>query len=509
MSDETKNKRPIADASASVQITWRAFVVGALMAMLFAFLSVKGQRYGNKYTTNQIPVLPFVFLFVAVALINPVLRRIRLMRPLASVEILMVFIMTAVSAAMPTLGTGSYLVPIVSGLYTEAWNTDHSRRDFYSEPFVSENLFISRPGMRASAMTYRKAELELESVQRVYRAARYVRDSRKHLVGLRTYRDELLAEPRTDKAYQSKLRMLRRQISIAELTISKAESWWETRGTDGDPIKIAESYKAKVEALIETRDRLHEAHKALKVDIFAKVAVFRRGLPDGMRAIPGWIYVQGEGVTSYYRRVQRLAGGLSAFKELRAASKLLAVDAGPADMSGLRAGLTTHLDLALARLAPLSDVADVLAEKDALVQEMETVRAGIARDQAAKIEIHRQRRLADVDTIKALNKKLQKTGKLVTKQRKESDDLKERMNKLVLPQVRTVEQVAATHQGLTELRDRIAALTAGEMAGFRSDLQEQMYQFRSFDASMSRFIAGDIPWRIWFRPLLRLAFPQS
>ena len=142
----------------SKTITARAISLGLLVSGLFAFLSVYfGNRHGLYLTATQMAVLPYIFLFFTVLLLNPICSLIRFLRPFTVTEILVVFCMGTVSAGISSFGLTSQLVPITGNLFNRHWNTEQSGWDRLVVPFMNEQFFVSEPGIQNAALRYHSA----------------------------------------------------------------------------------------------------------------------------------------------------------------------------------------------------------------------------------------------------------------------------------------------------------------------------------------------------------------
>jgi len=124
------------------RITLRALLVGTLFAAVFAVLTVFFENHRRMLpTANQIPVFPYILLFVSVLVINPLCRLIRVVRRFTSTEVLVIFMMGMVSSGVSTFGLTAQLVPVVGSLFNRYWNNDQTEWNQYVEPFLHEYFF--------------------------------------------------------------------------------------------------------------------------------------------------------------------------------------------------------------------------------------------------------------------------------------------------------------------------------------------------------------------------------
>ena len=244
-------------------ITIRSILIGTVFTALFAALTVVlDNRHYMLAAPNQVLLFPCVLLIALTVVINPLLRLCRFIKPLALSELLLVFAMCSVASGIATFGLTAQLVPIISAVFNRHWNTDQTEWNRYVEPYLNENFFISEPGGQALAQQYAE------------KLAAAARD-----------RDLLAAENAKDAPDASAVNQLQDQIAQAE--------------QDADALR---------QALQEHREKA-----------FAKVDVFRRGLPKGKRAYPGVLYTLKDDPASYFRRLARLNHGLLAARLARKA----------------------------------------------------------------------------------------------------------------------------------------------------------------------------------------------
>mgnify|MGYP002806667329 CR=1 FL=1 len=70
-------------------ITIRAFLIGMIVTVIFAIMTVYlNNVYNSHISATQIPLLPYVFLFIMVLVVNPLCRLIRVIRPFNQGELL-------------------------------------------------------------------------------------------------------------------------------------------------------------------------------------------------------------------------------------------------------------------------------------------------------------------------------------------------------------------------------------------------------------------------------------
>ena len=336
------------------RITIRSLVVGTVFAALFALLSVYFEnRHEILVTTTQIPVLPYVLLFACVLVINPLCRLLRFVRAFTVTEIMLVFIMGMVSAGVSTFGMASLLVPMIGNLSNEHWNNNNSRWDLYIEPHVNEAYFISEPGTTEAAKRLLEVDTQWRKSWRILRTAKRLKLRQDELA---TARKKLAAAGEiADREEQLRVQgLFRHACSMAEEALENAQDLWDKYSGQHSQKDVLATFPERIKALRETVVLRRTELDAIKAAAFAKVDVFRRGLPDRMRAVPGLIYDPGEGLDSYVGRVRRLAHGTSALADLREADRVLGEAIRAGGSSNVAAEAAEHIGKAVEKLGPIS-----------------------------------------------------------------------------------------------------------------------------------------------------------
>jgi len=480
-------------------ITFRAFLTGVVFAAVFAVVGVNAERFTLYHTVTQIPVLPYVFLFAAIFALNPVLKRIRLIRPFTSAEILIVFVMAMVSAGTATIATASYLVPISSGLFNKHWNTGQSRWDIYVEPYVKEGYFIAEPGTREAAIRLRDADAAWREAQKVLRAARSVQSSREQLAAVEREFEEIRPVRDKEQRLMSE-RPAQRRRAMARATLKKAERWWKQFSDRYDVREILAAYPEKVDGLEERTRRCGAELDAIEAAAFEKVESFRRGLPKDMRAAPGLIYVPGEGTSSYMARFRRLIHGSAALRELQRADELLRETIR--SRGELDEALLGHLRNAVDELAPISRVPEFAARKERINERIDECRERKAQEEKRLKGLHSRRRHAHADEADGLAEQIAAAKITARKLEAEAKSLENVLEQKILPELEAGRRVADTRSALAHILTNAENAAPAQCPQLQERLWDEMGRFRSFDASLERFLVGDIDWAMWLRPLL-------
>ncbi|MFH1732585.1 MAG: OPT/YSL family transporter [Planctomycetota bacterium] len=481
-------------------VTFRSLLLGTALTGLFAFLTVyfENQPYPIYLSSTQIAVLPYILLFAAVLLINPICRLLRVVKVFTTTEVLLVFIMCSVSAGISTFGLASQIVPIAGNLFNPDFNTDQSGWDVHVEPYVNEKYFVSEPGSQEAARRLCDADAPWREAQSVERAADSLEQCRDELAVVRRKLEEAKLIPDSAQLART-VKALRRRHAMAQNSLRKAEKWWAKYAGRYDPKDVLRTHPPLIKALAAERERRKAELDAIKAAAFEKITVFRRGLPEEMRAIPGFIYVPGEGLESYADRAARLAHGTSALGDLRKADGLLA--------EAIRSGrnvdseLAVHVRSAVEKLAPVSEIADLTERKESLRKEIDAVRAHRFEKQRELKELHTRRRHVQADEYENLEAKIGAAESLLARLDKDVKELEEERDEFVASRLSAAHRVRDTKLGLADLLAEIQGGAHAPYPRLQERLWDHMDRFRSLDASMERFVIGDVPWSQWLRPL--------
>ena len=486
------------------RITVRALIVGTVFAALFAFMSVYFENRHRIYvTTTQIPVLPYVLLFASVLLINPLCRLVRFVRTFTVTEIMLIFIMGMVSAGISTFGMASFLVPMIGNLSNSHWNNGNSRWDLYVEPHVNDAYFICEPGTTEAAKKLLDVDTSWRSARRILRTAKRLKLRQDELATA----SEKLAAAATIADGEGRRRaqaLYRHARSLAKKSLKSARERWAEYAEQHNVPDVLATYPERIEALEKTVALRRTELDAIKAAAFEKVSVFRRGLPERMRAVPGLVYEPGEGLDAYAGRVGRLTHGTSALADLREADRAL----GEAIRSGGDAGAEAaeHIGKAVKKLEPVSRPEKLREARRKIEAKVQAERQRVYEEERALRGLHRVRRRVHAEEAGALEDEIESAKLTITQLKKRVTKLEGERDLFTASRLATVELVRDTRLALSALQ---AGLQSGVHAPYpvlQEQLWDQMDQFRSFDASLPRFVVGDVPWSHWIGPLLRWAF---
>lgn len=437
-------------------ITLRAILLGVLFCILQTFVSsYLSNREGIYLPSTQMPVLPFLLLIVAALIVNPLLGLIRIIRRFTHTELMTVFLMLFVSAGIGIYGLAAQVVPLMNGLFNPAWNNEQTKWSLHVVPFMQDTFFVSETGIKKAAETHRNHDLNKTKIETVYLAAKSASDQ-----------------------------------GLEDAAHANAVTRWEQLRPDPS-ISAADSVQKYAPLLRQAESNLVASKTELDMlqsKAFEKVQLFRRGLPRDLRAIPGLFPNEHDTFESYAARAHRLIVGRRSLAKLRSARE------GLPDVVTFRKEVSQATTL----LRPL------LREEALSTQhaEMETHAAAVRERQAemnSKMsELNNACRSAMGADIRRLKRQIRATEKAYVKLKKEEAACRENL-----------ESVSLELKTSTLLKDVIAQLESLEtnvdsapVDTLDQQLGGVMAQYRLFDASLTRFLVGDIPWSHWTRPLL-------
>lgn len=481
-------------------VTARAFMLGIIAAAVVAWATVLRDSVGDEAypSGNLIPAFPYLILVALGLLINPALRRLKWIRAFSKSELLLIFVMTGVSAGLASWGLVGPMIPRIAALSNPAWNTEQSGWDAYVMPFVNENYFISAKGSQAAARELYEASEAYRRAQRRHRAAREIIVARKQSVEIRDKLARIESIP-DKREREARRKALAWPATQTEQLLELAEATWKDIGEGDTPQQVANEGEQRIEALEATRDELRMALQALNADHMAEAERVREGLPDGDRAVPGFVFLPGETRAGYLARLQRLRVGNDALRMLRDAERSVA--------EAVRTGVTipahvpAELEKVADRLAPITRSAPLQNRLDVLTGELETLEGELMAQRAEARRIRQLRRHAEQEDFSGYDKQIEGLDESIDKIEEQVETLQTRIEMYVEPELQMCDLVAETQ---TLLRNVASQLLAGaaDPSDAASTLQQARMNFRRFDGTRRRFWLGDIPWGFWIGPLI-------
>jgi len=548
------------------RITLRSLIIGTLFAGLFAYLTVYFEnRKAIILTATQVSVLPYVLLLFTVWMINPLCRLFRIVRSFSMAEVLIIFVMGAVSSGISTFGLASQIVPVMGNLFNKHWNNEQTKWDFYVEPFMSESFFLAEPGIQEKAVAYREAAIHYEEVDKILSRAKHLDESNAAIGEARAKLEAARASGEPEASKTIKLNRAESALRYAEKALKQAEELWQPYQQTHRYKQVLTLLPPKVEKAKADLESRQKALRELEEKAFEKVEIFRRGIrhkDKKLRAIPGIFPQQGEPVRMYLSRVQRLRCGLAAAKPLRRLREALLAHGDETAPGTVSQEVDIAAGAAIGSLEPVSDTSELerlekeLQERhDGLASELETeTKALIQRnktrrlvatgqvevlgDEAAKrfervddelrglikelkanVHLEREKSAELLKRISELSGEVRKargTFRLeemkwledeIRKLTKGTASLKRRIARVSIElekarkELEFAQKVGEVIKRLEELRRGVATDEAVALADVQRELDGILAEFRKFDGTLRRFLVGDIEWNDWLRPL--------
>ena len=464
-------------------LTIRSLLFGTIVSAVFAGVTSYLDQQHMYLTATQVAVLPYVLLFATVLAINPLCRLIRLIRPFTTAEVMAVFIMGSVSAGIGTFGLSAQLMPISGSLFNRHWNNAQSRWDETVTPLLNESYFLAEPGLQDAAEAYRFSLAELTEVQRRHRAAEAVVEAEQAL-------SELQAGDAPAAERPQQLRFARRALEAARRA-------WRSHEADVTVDETVASHPAKIDRLAQAHAAKEQRLRELEEAAFIKVDTFRRGLGPGKRAMPGLIKSSNESIGEYLQRWRRLRVGLASLSKLRDVQRR--IEAGQTIDDSVVAGLHAAAD----QLRPIGDTATLSQQKRKLLAEEASLTGQKSQNTRERFELSRAKPFVTIGEAERIAEKIKELDRAQTELDKQLLAVKAQVNAL---DVQLLIKVAAQQTG-SEIEQLAAAAESQSMSA--DDVSVAITQiagrYATFDASLRRFLVGEVPWSQWGGVLLRWA----
>jgi hypothetical protein len=476
----------------SKTITARAISLGLLVSGLFAFLSVYfGNRHGLYLTATQMAVLPYIFLFFTVLLLNPICSLIRFLRPFTVTEILVVFCMGTVSAGISSFGLTSQLVPITGNLFNRHWNTEQSGWDRLVVPFMNEQFFVSEPGIQNAALRYHSASEDLRLIRHRMELSEQWLAAREHVGAAET--DLAAAREGTAGQRQIKINRAEGRLRAAREALENQGKLCREAGLPADPGDALKADRESLPGLEATIAVRKTELQVLSEKAFEKVELYRQGLPSNIRAFPGIFPSPADTQVTYAGRLTRLWYGRSALIELRSAYEWLGTPGQTAMAGGAFTEAARNLAPITARMSMVvADRTDVEAEVEKSIREQEAARTEIERLSALS-------RSATPNERRALERRMVRLDSRLSRMDRDLVDLKARRDALVT-EVSILESIATLEQDTTRWVEQAKAVTIP--GGLRTDVGDAIRRLATMDTTLGGFLVGYVPWKVWIRPLM-------
>jgi len=466
------------------KITARALVLGLFLSVFFTWFAIGSSR---NLAATQVPVVPYLLLFVMLLALNPLLRLIRVVRILTTAEVMTIFLMCFLSS-MAASYSGA-LVTQISCQSNREWNQHSGEWDVHLEPFVKDYLVIVEEGRQAATKEMRRVVLKRGSCKLAFDTARDLRLQREQLGQAEAELGALASDAKGLTGKQRQVARLSKYLAFTE------KRWQEEEGKGHVYETVLAEYEQEIEALTEEEKRRVEELAEMKESSFKEIDLFMKGLPDTMRAVPGLLYLPGEGWSGYSSRLTRVHYGRKALMQIMKAEELMA-EGGP-----IPDEVDERLLAALAELDKITDDTVARERQAGLEAEIKATREKLSADEGELGKAREKKRFAKPDDAKALDKVILKIGKRVKATKKDIKDLEKELDLVVRPQVAAIGYAGEVRADLKEIQQSLHGDDPPGADKVYFQLQTLRPRFAHFDASLRRFLLGDIDWGIWVKPV--------
>ena len=128
------------------KIRWGVLLLCIVMSAVQVFMAIYDvDVLRTSFVSHLLGAFAFFVLFVLVLAVNPLLRLVRVVRPLSRAELMVVFLTLLVTVGICEHGLSSTLVPIIVTPYTTEWNTPQRGWSEHVIPQLNPALYIQDP----------------------------------------------------------------------------------------------------------------------------------------------------------------------------------------------------------------------------------------------------------------------------------------------------------------------------------------------------------------------------
>jgi len=480
--------------------TLRAFVLGVILSGFFAWVTVIRDNFEPIifFSVSLMPSFPYIMLVVVGLFINPALKRFPILRPFNLSEKLLIFVMCAVSSSTASFGLAGHLVPLITSISNEKVNTAQTQLDVHAMPFLNENYFMVGKGTKAAAMKLREKYLEYEKSKKTLQLAKDLLHNQKEFKRI-TQEINTTEKISNEKLRKPQLKKLTWSLNRTTHMIKKSEEFWEKINTATKPEEVINTYPDKIITLKDERDQLRAEYRELNKEAFAAVKYVREGLPDHLRAVPGFMYIPGEGSLSYNSRYKRLSVGLNEIENIeRSITELEQCMKSKSKLPAQWAGQLTTISSAL---DSINQVEGLLELESKLNTELKQLEKDYEKQNLELKVLRNERRAAEIKDVPALNTKITALEKPLELMKNTVAAHQEKIDHQIKPLKKTLEIVVATQNELKDLAKSSATTALADYSSLKEKLLSIKTSFHSFDASYQRYFIGDTPWRLWIGPI--------
>lgn len=480
--------------------TLRAFILGVILSGIFAWVTALRDNFEPiiLMAVNLLPVLPYVALVAAGLLINPILRHVPFIRPFNVSEKLLIFVMCAVASGTASFGLAGRLVPLVATASNPAVNTDQSQIDIYAMPYLNEDYFIMVEGSREAAARVRDAHFEYRNARKTYNTARNLLNGQADVERIATERAQIDDLP-TPAMRQALTTRLDHAQNKAESLLAAARQDWKELDPGVEPETVVTTYPDNIEQLKKQRDTLREELRALNQEAFDAVELVRKGLPEQDRAVPGFLYLPGEGWTRYAARVRRWRVGSSALDDFRTAAA--ALEQRSRDATPLPADWSARITAVADALDPIADTTRFDARNARLSEKLGKLETELAATTSELRDLYEKRRFATASGVDEIEERIDDLEGPAKTLEERVGSLRTQIDTQMKPILEACARVQETQAALRQLAHDAPQADPDAYPELAERVSTIQTAFRRFDATTRRFLAGDAAWELWIGPL--------
>jgi hypothetical protein len=351
--------------------------------------------------------------------------------------------------------------------------------------------------LRAAALQARDAELEWRQASTLLQGADWLLKARAEVSRLLQERAVAQADPDKEKG-AIVLQRINRSLAIAQRAEAAAMTNWAQLKEPAPAEDVMRDLPAKTNILCQAFTARQKTLRALEQEAFQRVDRFRKGLPAELRAIPGILPTPEERLEVYFQRLQRLAAGVGARRELQAAEAAWSQN-GLAAAESLRA----HLQSVAERLRPAADAEEVNREKAACVQERKTLEDRLTETRKELNATRAERRKAAADQFDELDRRIRKLNAVEGDVLREIKRIDAELRESINPRIAMAAEVTAVLTNLAAVGAALAAPPPAEPEAPARGLRQAREALAAMGVSGRAFWLGHVPWGDWLGPFLR------
>jgi len=254
-------------------------------------------------------------------------------------------------------------------------------------------------------------------------------------------------------------------------------------------------FKKLSDIIIENEVNVTKKREELRVleeKAFEKVCLFRRGLPKGKKPYPGILPVAGEDVSTYLSRIKRMYYGRRSLSFLQKARGI------NVQSNADKAQIIAMLKEAADELRKVTEGSNVIDEKTAIESLISTKMQQEFAKQNELNELHEKARKVSGSEALSYQSHIAKLKRQINFIKRERESTERKLYALT-ERLDTSKLIGQTIETINNLVNRIDDMSSKDVS---KEIIKIMMAYSDFDASIRRFLVGDIPWSHWLLPLL-------